>query len=203
MRRIALLLTLVSCSRKPEPAPAASAPPQGLAILELIEENSDTLPGPLRIDDRNDEERVAPESRLAVRVRRIYAGTGRVGEVVDFRQGGATLSLSVPRGGDRVGGGIRTPFESVLARVRVWPGDLSLRRDGDAVVVSIAGREWKLEPGGEADLGEASHRARVIQETPDEGTGSGEVVHPGIRRIDLGEAEFRTKLKIRYVEKRP
>lgn len=198
-----VLLALAACGRKSDPAPAPpSLPaPTGLAVLEIFEENCDSLAGMCPIDEPDSPGRPDPAARIAVRIRRSYAGTGRTGEVVETVHGGAELLLRAPRrGGDRVGGGIRTPFEIVIARVRLWPGDLRFRRDGDAVVLSVEGRESRLEPGGEADLGEKSCRARVIREIPDEGVGPGEVVQPGVRRIDLGEAEFRTKLKVRYVE---
>ncbi|MBI2921620.1 MAG: hypothetical protein HYY18_11110 [Planctomycetes bacterium] len=235
MRRWAIVpvVLLAACGRKPAPTPPAASPaPQteGVALIEIFEENFDSLDSPLSVQDmlssdgvvdagevlRLDSRLVREEERgdlrvlrlegkleevaLAVLMRQEYSGKGRAGGRRRFFLGGGTLALKAPAlPGDKVGGGIRSSLGTVLSRIHLWPGDLALRREGADVVLVLSGKETRLAPGQEIALPEISHKASVIEEFPDDGSGVGVESRPGIRRLDLGVREFRSRLTIRHL----
>lgn len=161
-------------------------------MLELIEENEDSLEGAYVSESDAPEDTAIPDgARITVRIVRRYLGKGRGGSFAARVSGGDPLTVVAPkRPGERVGGGVRASMEYALRCVRVWPGDLVIARDGDAVVVGGI----RIEPGQSARIFDESARARVLEDFIDDRSGE-----PKLGRRDLGEHTFRTRVTIRHL----
>lgn len=198
MRRLAIgVLLLAACGKKdppPQPGPAPQPKPvAGAAVLELLEENEDSLDGPFEWQGGRSAALPDPlpaDARIVLLHTRVYRGKARSGRDVSVHAGGAELTIAAPaRPGARVGGGVRASMEHALSFVRVWPGDLAISRDGDAVVV----RGVRVAPGETAVIFEDSARTRVLEDYVDDRSGE-----PKLDRRDLGEHTFRTRVTVRH-----
>ncbi|MBI2931191.1 MAG: hypothetical protein HYY16_06035 [Planctomycetes bacterium] len=142
----------------------------------------------------------ADKAAIVVLVERRYGGRGRRGGLREFHVSGPSLTLKAPspiRG--PIVDGLRAHLGATLAGVRPWPGDITLTRDGESIVVTVGGRRTTLAAGGELRLDEQKVSSQVAHEMLDPGDGPGEVVRSGVRRVDLGTVTFSASLTLRHL----